>query len=118
MYMQEPPKEGSQRGASREGSQKGGASTQPGSQYKGVQKLDVRALIETDGRQSHELENGRPAFVSSIPNQARGAQTAAGWPTWLTNVAGEALNGLVPRKFDSFEKMTKVNDKVMHSMRF
>lgn len=35
-------------------------------------------------------------------------QAAAGWPSWLTAVAGEAIQGLVPLKSDSFEKLEKV----------
>ncbi|PNX54458.1 putative serine threonine-protein kinase, partial [Trifolium pratense] len=36
-----------------------------------------------------------------------GEQIAAGWPSWLTSVAGEAIHGLVPLKTDSFEKLDK-----------
>lgn len=35
-------------------------------------------------------------------------QAAAGWPSWLIAVAGEAIQGLVPLKTDSFEKLEKV----------
>ena len=34
---------------------------------------------------------------------------AAGWPSWLTSVAGDAIRGLVPRRADSFEKLDKVS---------
>lgn len=37
-----------------------------------------------------------------------GEQVAAGWPSWLTSFAGEAIHGLVPLKTDSFEKLDKV----------
>jgi hypothetical protein len=33
---------------------------------------------------------------------------SAGWPRWLTDVAGEAVRGWVPRKAESFEKLDKV----------
>ncbi|KAJ0240945.1 Protein kinase superfamily protein [Hirschfeldia incana] len=33
---------------------------------------------------------------------------AAGWPSWLTSVAGEAIKGWVPRPADSFEKLDKI----------
>lgn len=33
---------------------------------------------------------------------------AAGWPAWLTSVASEAVNGWLPRKAESFEKLDKV----------
>ncbi|XP_030516531.2 cyclin-dependent kinase C-2 C-like isoform X2 [Rhodamnia argentea] len=35
-------------------------------------------------------------------------QAAAGWPSWLIAVAGEAIQGLVPLKTDSFEKLEKI----------
>jgi hypothetical protein len=38
----------------------------------------------------------------------RGDQVAAGWPPWLSAVCGEALNGWIPRRADTFEKIDKV----------
>lgn len=35
-------------------------------------------------------------------------QTSAGWPTWLSAAAGEAIHGWVPLRADSFEKLEKV----------
>jgi len=35
-------------------------------------------------------------------------QNAAGWPQWLTSVAAEAIQGWVPLKTDSFERLDKV----------
>lgn len=46
--------------------------------------------------------------LSNLPKQAWGEQVAAGWPPWLTAVCGEALNGWIPRKADTFEKIDKV----------
>lgn len=48
--------------------------------------------------------------ILSMRNGVDGAQIAAGWPSWLTNVAGEAIKGWIPRKADSFEKLDKVCD--------
>lgn len=45
---------------------------------------------------------------SNLPNHSQGEQVAAGWPSWLTTVCGEALNGWIPRKADTFEKIDKV----------
>lgn len=47
--------------------------------------------------------------IISVPNGERGAQIVAGWPSWLTAVAGEAISGWVPRKAESFEKLDKVS---------
>ncbi|GJN33353.1 hypothetical protein PR202_gb21945 [Eleusine coracana subsp. coracana] len=44
----------------------------------------------------------------SFANKARGEQVAAGWPAWLSAVAGEAIDGWTPRRADSFEKIDKV----------
>lgn len=38
-----------------------------------------------------------------------GEHVAAGWPAWLANVAPKAVEGWVPRRADSFEKLDKVN---------
>ncbi|KAG4942159.1 hypothetical protein JHK85_046805 [Glycine max] len=45
--------------------------------------------------------------LSNPPNHVHGEQVAAGWPSWLSKVAGEAINGLVPRRADTFEKLNK-----------
>ena len=37
-------------------------------------------------------------------------QVAAGWPAWLTAVAGEAIHGWLPLRAESFEKLEKVKD--------
>ncbi|KAF7007276.1 hypothetical protein CFC21_022224 [Triticum aestivum] len=44
----------------------------------------------------------------SFANKARGEQVAAGWPAWLSAVAGEAINGWTPRRADTFEKIDKI----------
>lgn len=49
----------------------------------------------------------RPAS-GRIPKARQGEQVAAGWPSWLSEVAGEAIKGWIPRKPDSFEKLEKV----------
>lgn len=53
---------------------------------------------------SHNIEDD----LGSVPNGLAGEQVAAGWPSWLTDVAGEAINGWLPRRGDSFEKLDKV----------
>lgn len=35
-------------------------------------------------------------------------QIAAGWPSWLSAAAGEAIHGWVPLRADAFEKLDKV----------
>lgn len=45
---------------------------------------------------------------SNPPKHLHGEQVAAGWPSWLSAVAGEAINGWTPRRADTFEKLDKV----------
>ncbi|KAL6571568.1 hypothetical protein OROHE_003211 [Orobanche hederae] len=46
--------------------------------------------------------------LSNPPKNIHGEQVAAGWPSWLSAVAGEAINGWTPRRADSFEKIDKI----------
>lgn len=46
--------------------------------------------------------------LGNLQKYVEGEQVAAGWPAWLSAVAGEAIHGWVPLKADSFEKLEKV----------
>lgn len=46
--------------------------------------------------------------MGNLPKAIEGEQVAAGWPSWLVAVAGEAIRGWIPRKADTFEKLDKV----------
>lgn len=46
--------------------------------------------------------------LSNPPKNVLGEQVAAGWPSWLSAVAGEAINGWTPRRADTFEKIDKI----------
>ncbi|THG17979.1 hypothetical protein TEA_011595 [Camellia sinensis var. sinensis] len=55
-----------------------------------------------------ERRRSRPnPRLSNPPNCVHGEQVAAGWPSWLSDVAGEAINGWTPRRADTFEKIDK-----------
>ncbi|KAI6686841.1 hypothetical protein NL676_032754 [Syzygium grande] len=45
---------------------------------------------------------------SNPPKHVHGEQVAAGWPSWLSEVAEEAINGWTPRRSDTFEKLDKI----------
>ncbi|KAL0355478.1 UNVERIFIED_CONTAM: protein IMPAIRED IN BABA-INDUCED STERILITY 1 [Sesamum radiatum] len=45
--------------------------------------------------------------LGNLHKYVEGEQVAAGWPAWLSAVAGEAIQGWVPLKADSFEKLEK-----------
>lgn len=46
--------------------------------------------------------------TGSIPKATEGEQIIAGWPSWLAEVAGEAIKGWIPRGSDTFEKLDKI----------
>ncbi|XP_058218612.1 probable serine/threonine-protein kinase At1g54610 [Rhododendron vialii] len=46
--------------------------------------------------------------IASIPKATEGEQVAAGWPSWLAAVAGEAISGWVPRRANTFERLDKI----------
>jgi hypothetical protein len=67
----------------------------------------------------HEAEEPGKAVVSvpavsrsfrlrSLRNSLEGEQVAAGWPSWLSAVAGEAIRGWIPLKVDDFQKLEQV----------
>jgi len=65
--------------------------------------------------------SGRPRpnpRLSNPPKHLHGEQVAAGWPSWLSAVAGEAINGWTPRRADTFEKLDKVSDLLLLNVRY
>ncbi|PPS09893.1 hypothetical protein GOBAR_AA10753 [Gossypium barbadense] len=46
--------------------------------------------------------------LGNLQKYVEGEHVAAGWPAWLSAVAGEAIHGWVPLKADSFEKLEKI----------
>ncbi|XP_002512278.2 probable serine/threonine-protein kinase At1g54610 [Ricinus communis] len=64
---------------------------------------------EGDKKSKAERRRSRPnPRLSNPPKHLRGVQVAAGWPPWLSAVCGEALNGWIPRRADTFEKIDKI----------
>lgn len=60
--------------------------------------------VEKKKREKHEV-----AVVNfPVPKAVEREQVAAGWPSWLAAVAGEALKGWVPRRADTFVKLDKI----------
>ncbi|KAI5587462.1 hypothetical protein POPTR_005G045500v4 [Populus trichocarpa] len=65
--------------------------------------------VDGDKKPRGERRRSRPNYKpSNLPGQMRGDQVAAGWPPWLSAVCGEALNGWIPRRADTFEKIDKI----------
>lgn len=62
-----------------------------------------------DNKKSAKTSALKACRILSLTSGQKGAHVIAGWPSWLTAVAGEAINGWVPRRADSFEKLEKVS---------
>ncbi|KAL0431760.1 UNVERIFIED_CONTAM: protein IMPAIRED IN BABA-INDUCED STERILITY 1 [Sesamum radiatum] len=50
----------------------------------------------------------RSVFSFKFGRLTEGEHVAAGWPAWLSAVAGEAIEGWVPLRSDSFERLEKI----------
>lgn len=78
---------------------------------------DGKTVIVERPSRSHRgrrvSDNGRGGsgglIISNVPRSAEAELIAAGWPYWLTSVAGDAIKGWIPRRADSFEKLDKVS---------
>lgn len=46
--------------------------------------------------------------ITSMPHGSEGELIVAGWPQWLTSAAAEAIQGWLPRRADSFERLDKI----------
>jgi len=88
-----------------------GAGTQKAGQP-GPAPAAAAAVAEKPARKERRSRSSRSVAEArlggSFANRARGEQVAAGWPAWLSAVAGEAIDGWTPRRADSFEKIDKI----------
>nr|GEU47746.1 probable serine/threonine-protein kinase At1g09600 [Tanacetum cinerariifolium] len=62
------------------------------------------------------LGSKRMQKIKSIVGGTQGAQKAAGWPSWLSSVASEAIQGWVPRSVDSYEMLDKIGQGTYSSV--
>lgn len=94
-----------------------GNSVKLRSRRRKVEEFEKRSI--KGGEESELGESGRGSSsnadsvsmrLGNLHKYIEGEQVAAGWPAWLTAVAGEAIQGWVPLKADSFEKLEKVID--------
>ncbi|KAK8561131.1 hypothetical protein V6N13_149689 [Hibiscus sabdariffa] len=75
------------------------------------QGLSLEALSR--GGQGQQMRFLR---IMSVTGGERGVHVVAGWPSWLVSVAGEAINGWIPSKADSYEKLEKIGQGTYSSV--
>jgi hypothetical protein len=69
------------------------------------------------GRGEEEEEPPPPPRLGNLPRRCvEGEQAAAGWPSWLSAVAAEAVQGWVPLRAECFEKLEKVGQGTYSSV--
>ncbi|KAH9305463.1 hypothetical protein KI387_009867 [Taxus chinensis] len=76
-------------------------------------KANGPMVVNGDGlpkrRESRLVMQGDSKFrPRNVPRHSEGEQVAAGWPAWLSAVAGEAIKGWIPRRADTFQKLDKI----------
>lgn len=80
-----------------------------------VEKKNEEENGDKERKSKGDRRRSKPNPRLSNPSKHwRGEQVAAGWPSWLSDACGEALNGWVPRKADTFEKIDKVMMKRLY----
>lgn len=60
-------------------------------------------------RSVHGGQKEKKSMVRRMTSGTEAEEIAAGWPSWLTSVAGEAIKGWIPRSAESYEKLNKVS---------
>lgn len=84
------------------------------------EKKRSKKRTESGGASQSEVgESGRTSSncdslsfrLGNLHKYVQGEHVAAGWPAWLSAVAGEAIHGWVPLRADAFEKLEKVKKK-------
>ncbi|XP_008781045.1 protein IMPAIRED IN BABA-INDUCED STERILITY 1-like isoform X2 [Phoenix dactylifera] len=73
----------------------------------------------SESGESGKIGSASNSMIFRLGNLHRcieGEQAAAGWPAWLTAVAGEAIQGWVPLKAESFERMDKIGQGTYSSV--
>ncbi|KAL8171638.1 hypothetical protein V2J09_023442 [Rumex salicifolius] len=79
-------------------------------------EIQRHSTTENGENGKSEIAHTKVAKIVSIPNVIEVSNIAAGWPGWLTAVAGEAICGWTPRRADSFEKLDKIGQGTYSSV--
>ncbi|CAA0828394.1 Protein kinase superfamily protein [Striga hermonthica] len=98
-----------EKGVDLEGGKKGEAVEEDGGgeSGNGAKRLDLDGGSE-DSRAGPAVSQRNASFGFKFGRLAEAEQVAAGWPAWLTAVAGEAIDGWVPLRSDMYERLEKI----------
>ncbi|KAK7304658.1 hypothetical protein VNO77_42543 [Canavalia gladiata] len=90
-----------------------------------LEKKNNKKRTESGGASQSEVgESGRTSSnceslsfrLGNLHKYVQGEHVAAGWPAWLSAVAGEAIHGWVPLRADAFEKLEKIGQGTYSSV--
>lgn len=70
-----------------------------------TKEAKVEGEVKPKGERRRLKPNPR---LGNLPKHKYGEQVAAGWPDWLSAHVGEAIDGWLPRRADTFEKIDKI----------
>ncbi|XP_031381590.1 probable serine/threonine-protein kinase At1g54610 [Punica granatum] len=79
-------------------------------------KISLIEKQRTERAESLAADSNLVSVPCRVPKAAEGEQVAAGWPAWFSAVAGEAINGWLPRRADTFEKLDKIGQGTYSSV--
>lgn len=88
-------------------------SSSPSKDYDHNHHIEPLATIENriqdkDNEISKDTSNADSINLKFEGRLMDAEHVAAGWPSWLSEVAGEAVHGWLPIKSDNFERLEKV----------
>ncbi|MED6122406.1 Protein IMPAIRED IN BABA-INDUCED STERILITY 1 [Stylosanthes scabra] len=78
--------------------------------------LLTRTELSESGRASSTAAESLSFRLGNLHKYVQGDHVAAGWPAWLSAVAGEAIHGWVPLRADAFEKLDKIGQGTYSSV--
>ncbi|PKU60850.1 probable serine/threonine-protein kinase At1g54610 [Dendrobium catenatum] len=73
-----------------------------------AEQVGLVSVGDEAGDNQQQKQQQQNLVIPSVKNGTIAEHVAAGWPFWLTKVAGEAVKGWLPRKLDSFINMEKI----------
>ncbi|KAF4373174.1 hypothetical protein F8388_019356 [Cannabis sativa] len=86
-----------------------------GSIHRKPKEEDNRVVVVVEGPSVSKSSKPQVTRIASVVN-GRNSNEEAGWPSWLTSVAGDAIKGWTPRKAESFEKLDKIGQGTYSSV--